>query len=854
MKIYFLLLISLLMACAPSKVVTIALQNQPVNLQVDEIDGKLKVYRPSPTKVLSLHHTKLELRLNWQDETVDGDAELMFEPYYYSLDELSIDAKHFDIDRLEVYDKQKSLVFFEMSYDSVQIHLKLDTTFARKDTFYVRISYVAHPNKIINLKHKFDAITNEKGLYFINSSGEDSTKPTQVWTQGETHSSSNWFPTIDQPNIKMSQELSITVDSSKTTLSNGELIYSLMNADGTRTDYWEQEKKHSPYLVVLVVGDFDRVSDSSWNDIPFDYYMEPEFAPYAKEVFGHTPEMVAFYSRILGFDFPWDKYSQVVVRDFISGAMENTSASVFYSALNATTTDLIDVHYDGIIAHELFHQWFGDLVTSESWANLALNESFATYGEYLWNEYKYGKEEADYYISKDLKRYIDQSRTEQHPIIHFEYNHQDDLFDQHSYEKGGRILHMLRNYLGDETFFEGLSIYLNKFAYKTAEMHDLRMVYEALIGQDLNWFFNQWFYKSGHPKLNIYYTINDSLNTYEVEIFQSSSVEDGQLFDLPVKLEIHRMDTVLTKNIWIKGPKTNISLPKSDEIQFINFDADKILLAEIEVNHSMNWARFQYHNGTTFLDRSMALEKAINHQYQDSIASSIVISALKDPSPFIRSRAVVRLDLDETDKKLIDQLREMGLHDKNSEVRSKAVQSFLQLPCSEQAFIKDLVFSDSSYKVKATALHVLAKCNGAEALQLAASYENTKHNGLKSTVLTIYSKFGSIEQYNFFVELLSEKNDNALPHRLNMFARFLKNIKEESTLDNATSVLVALFEDKGKSYSMYLGTQLYQVLIDQYNLLCETIPVSDNNKRTQIKSKVVVLENKLQALIPSVQH
>jgi len=220
-------------------------------------------------------------------------------------------------------------------------------------------------------------------------------KPTQLWTQGETEGSSVWFPTIDTPSERMSQEIFITTRKDFQTLSNGQLVYSNFNDDDTRTDYWKQDLEHPPYLTMMAVGDFkigrDEWQDSKGRIVPVDYYVEPDYANYVFQIFGDTPEMMTFYSELLNYDYPWDKYAQIIVRDYVSGAMENTTATIYGEYVNQTSRELIDDNNETTIAHELFHHWFGDLVTCESWSHLPLNESFATYGEYLWLEHKYGK-------------------------------------------------------------------------------------------------------------------------------------------------------------------------------------------------------------------------------------------------------------------------------------------------------------------------------------------------------------------------------------------------------------------------------------------------------------------------------
>ena len=234
-----------------------------------------------------------------------------------------------------------------------------------------------------------------KGMYFINPRGEEKDKPTQIWTQGETESSSAWFPTIDKTNQRCTQELTVTVENKYVTLSNGKLMSQKKNTDGTRTDYWKMDLPHAPYLFFLGVGEYAVVKDK-WRDKEVNYYVEKEYAPVAKKIFGNTPEMMTFFSKITGVDYPWVKYSQITGRDYVAGAMENTTATIHQESAQQDARELVDGNsWEGTIAHELFHQWFGDYVTTESWSNLTLNESFADYSQTLWDEYKYGKDEAN---------------------------------------------------------------------------------------------------------------------------------------------------------------------------------------------------------------------------------------------------------------------------------------------------------------------------------------------------------------------------------------------------------------------------------------------------------------------------
>src|SRR5690606_36294622 len=324
--------------------------------------------------------------------------------------------------------------------DEWQLFIDLDKTYKRNQEYTVYIKYTARPNEV--KQEGSAAIADAKGLYFINAQGTDPDKPTQIWTQGETESSSCWFPTIDKPNQKTSQEIYLTVPDKFVTLSNGELEKQTKNSDGTRTDYWNFKEKHAPYLFFVGVGDYAIVKDK-WKNIDVNYYVEHEYAPYAKDIFGNTPEMLTFFSELLNYEYPWNKYHQISSRDYISGATENTTAVIFAEDVQQKPGQLIDKNrWEGTIAHELFHHWFGDLVTTESWGNLTVNESLANYSEFLWFEYKYGKDYAEEDRYDDLEGYKMDSANFNKNLVRAHYETREDMFDGVSYNKGGKgVLH-----------------------------------------------------------------------------------------------------------------------------------------------------------------------------------------------------------------------------------------------------------------------------------------------------------------------------------------------------------------------------------------------------------------------------
>ena len=629
------------------------------------------IYRGSYTRKTDLINTRLDLSFDWDSAYVHGKATIQAKPYFYATDQLLLNANGFRINNVSLvnsYDK-KPLLY---TYDGKILSITLDKVYNNDQNYTVFIDYVAMPNK---LKIGEDiSSSGDRGMYFINLDGKEKNKPKQIWTQGETECNSNWFPTINDTQEKMTQELNITVPNDFVSLSNGTLEFSTLNGDGTRTDSWRQEQVHSTYLTMLAVGNFTITKDK-WRNKEVNYYTEPAYASTAKLVFGNTPQMMEFFSVKLGVDYPWDKYSQIVVRDFVSGAMENTSATVFYEGLNMSEGQYIDQNQDDIISHELFHHWFGDLVTAESWANLPLNESFATYAEYLWDEFKNGRDQADFKGFQDMSIYIGNKSKDNVDVIRFDYADREHMFDEISYQKGGRIIHMLRKTVGDAAFFKALNLYLTRNAYKSAEIHDLRLVFEEVTGTDMNWFFNQWFLSSGHPVLDIQNAFDPERKEVSVTIRQNQDLSKTPLYRIPLAIDIYFNGKVERKEIVLDKQKQSFIFPVAALPDLVNVDAEKYILAEKSEVKTLQQYIFQYEHAPLFMDRLEAVIMLLQKK-EESLSKKTLITAFKDKSWVIRNTALIVMEYLSNQERtsVYEQIKELALKDGNSQVRASAVE------------------------------------------------------------------------------------------------------------------------------------------------------------------------------------
>src|SRR6185437_7123167 len=335
------------------------------------------IYRGSYPRINDLVHTKLAVNFDYQKQWMNGQEWVTLQPHFYSTDSLTLDAKGMEIKEIAMM-TGKSKIPLKYSYDSMQLKITLDKTYKKGEKYTVYLNYISKPN---DLKLPGSAaITDAKGLYFINPLGKTD-EHQEIWTQGETESNSAWFPTIDKPDQKTTEEILMTVPAKNVTLSNGLLVHQQKNADGTRTDDWKMDLPNSPYLFFMGVGDYAIVKDK-YKNMEVNYYVEKEYEPVARKTFGETPAMIDYFSKLLNFPYPWQKYDQMVGREYVSGAMENTTATLHQDGAYQNARQLVDGNvWEDDISHELFHHWFGDLVTTESWSNITLNESFANYSE-----------------------------------------------------------------------------------------------------------------------------------------------------------------------------------------------------------------------------------------------------------------------------------------------------------------------------------------------------------------------------------------------------------------------------------------------------------------------------------------
>lgn len=761
-------------------------------------------YRAAYTSYFDLIHTTLRLKPVWSRSEMEGMATIRLRPYFYPTDSLILDARGMIIHQVMMEDGSPSGTSLDYQYDGKKLKVHFTKMLNRNDTATISIRYTSQPEKLP--ESGSDAISSDLGLYFINADGSDPDKPKQLWTQGETEANSSWFPTIESPSQKMTQDIYLTVDSNLITLSNGRLITSATNQDGTRTDHWQQLQPAAPYLTMIAVGPFSKVEDH-WRGKEVSYYLDEPYKKYARTIFGKTPEMIEFFSRLLNLDFPWDKYAQIVVHDFVSGAMENTTAVVHGTNMQQDPREMLDGNYENFISHELIHHWFGDLVTCESWSQITLNEGFANYGEYLWNEHRYGREYADRELQKDLAGYLQTARQSDPPLIRYYYNDEEDLYDAISYNKGGCVLHMLRHETGDSAFFAAISDYLKSNAYSSVEINDLRRSFEKTTGQDLNWFFNQWYLRGGHPVLRISYRWDEDARTQYIRLEQTQDFKFAPVYRLKLKTDIYLKDTVIHETIDFNTKVKEFEFRLSEKPLLVNVDAEKTLVCTKKDQHSREEWRYQYKNAPLYLDRYEAIATISKDYKSDSPDAGVMQVALNDKAQKIRQLAIEHcgplLAIDSA--RIKDKLLEMALKDNSSDVRTsalKALKKHFRYPEYEAALKAAL--KDSSYQVVATSFETISKFDTAYAKTIAPELESDSSSAVLSVLATYYVTDTLADHTLFYDRAIIKTKSWERYSVIQSYSNYLK-CSQDPMLDRGIDRLVLYCRQHKRRYARSAG-------------------------------------------------
>lgn len=836
--LFFTLFISLILVGCKSSDITTSEPTREIFLDTLEVslEPPLPPIQLANNRAFDLLHTKLEVSFNFEQQHLLGKASLTLKPYFYSQKTLQLDAQTFDIQNVSASSSIPEFKLDTFNYDGKTLNLVFNKTLSKSDSVIVYIDYTAKPNE--SPQKGGAAIREDKGLYFIDPLDTDPNKPTQIWTQGEPEANSNWFPTIDDPQEKCTQEIEITVPNRFKTLSNGELEFSTLNGDGTRTDFWSQNKPHSPYLFMMAIGEFAVVEDFGY-DIPINYYVEPKYKEDAEAIFKYTPEMLRFFSERLGVKYPWQKFDQVIVRDYVSGAMENTTAVIFGEFVQKTKRELIDGDNQDIVAHEMFHHWFGDLVTCEDWGNLTINESFATYGPYLWREYKHGRQDADRYLLNNKNSYFEEALFKQETLVRKRYEQPLAMFDRHSYSKGSAVLHMLRNELGDDAFFKGLQYFLETHQHTGVEAVELRLALEEVSGKNLQLFFDNWYYSAGHPAVEAFYFVNDSSNTVNVELTQDKHPKNiYPYFNLNVDVWIVTDNGINKEKLTFFEEEKSYQFNFEGELQNVILDPKGVYLIDWNDNKPFSWWEHQYKNHPYFEQRLRAFEKLSLNVENDSSSKDLVIMGLTDSIPQIQQKAIMQLPfvLPYQSEKIKATCIQLTKNSSSPAVRQASLKFLVNNFSSNglQSLLQEKL-SDSSYAVLGEALIGVYKLNPQMGIVLAEEYEESESITLKLKLAEMYAESGTADKMSFFKSQLENISSGSRNTLVRSWVKWCGNVNQ----DQITLQVVPIIEQTILNETTWWNR--LSLIESQYQLLSfylEESPENGNDTKAMVASEI----------------
>jgi aminopeptidase N len=704
--------------------------------------------RPERLRFFDVKHIRAELAVDARKRQIKGVVTHRLSPLHPNLKQLELDCG----DRLKVakvtVGPQAAPCTFTAK-DS-KLSIKLDKAYGVTDTIDLAITYSGSP---------------DRGLYFVLPEAPYPEKRLSFWTQGESEDTRHWLPCYDYPNERASSEMIVTTEKPLFVLSNGVLVETRDSPGGATTYHWKMSVPHASYLISLAASDFAVYHDRA-GALPVDYYVAHQVDEMtARRFMGKTPRMIAFYGDKTGQPYPFAKYAQVCVPDFIAGGMENISATTMTeTALHDEIAEL-EGDQDGLVAHELAHQWFGDLMTCKDWSHIWLNEGFASYFDALFAEFDRGDDAFRIGINGSQSAYMGSDQGYRRPIVESRYDSADDLFDTVTYSKGACVLHALRGLLGDAAWWKGIRTYVATYKEKTVETDDFRQAMEAATGKDLKWFFDQWVYKAGHPELKVRWHFEDADKTVRVQIGQTQKVDDQTaLFRLPTTLEITADDgSTRAVPIVVSGTTHEFVIPAPAKPKMVLFDPEGWLIKQLDFEQPVEENLYQLERAQCVLgrlDAARALVKAAKDHPE--VARAMRLAWKREKSPIAaREMVAILCNRDETFRAALIEAAKSP----EARVRVAAIGGLADLkrdPESEKIFRAAWASPREAYGARKAALRALIACNVtdadrllAEALKLPAD-----HHGIAATALdlllekpgpksrelaALYSKYGQPE-------------------------------------------------------------------------------------------------------------
>ena len=637
---------------------------------------------PQRARVFDLLHQRIAIGFDLAQHAVRGEVTTRLAITAAPTDTVRLDATHLTIDA--ALDATGGALRFTSDTAGVTVHLPRRAQ--RGDTVVFTLRYHGNP---------------ERGMYFVPR------RPT-MWTQGEAIENPSWVPTYNAPNDKTTWEILVTADTGMSVLSNGRLVSVTKTPDGRQQVWhWSQEKPASTYLYSIVAARMAVLRDN-WRGIPVEYWVMPDTVNATWRSFGETPAMIETYSRVLGVNYPWAKYDQAIIPDFTYGGMENVSSTTQTDQALHPASAEPDWSSRGLNAHELAHQWFGDLTTTAEWAHAWINEGLTTYMESVQEEHSRGREAAEWNWINQQRQAMAADLNQERPLVQGAPPNTDPIqifFSGHVYPKGAQLAHQLRRLVGDSLFWKGMHRFLTDNAYKPVETADYAIAFEKTTGRDLDWFFDQWAYGIGYPKVKVARAWNAGSRTLRVTVDESQTIDATHpFFRFPATVRVVTRDSVVRHDIMVDRQHQSFDLALPAAPLSFRFDEGGWLLGTVTTDQSPSELAALAMHDLDFTARYWALSQLASST-DTAARDARRLIALNDESDHMRAEALRQLAADASPES--KSIVRAALHDPSGGVRSAALLAVVRADtAAAQPTIVDLIEHDPSAVVQVAALSV----------------------------------------------------------------------------------------------------------------------------------------------------
>jgi aminopeptidase N len=671
-----------------------------------------------PTQYVPSHdydtrNISLNLHFDWAKEQAIGTETFSFSPLVKDLRKLVLDAAYMTFSSVKL--ENGAPLQYQFDDKNEKLSIALDRAYQPSETVTLLIAY--HTNQPPDERR---SINGGGGLTWIKPTAEDAKRPRQIWSQGESEYNHYWFACFDHPNDFFTSEIYATVEKPLTVISNGKLLETKENTDGSRTFHWKIAAPHASYLSSIIVGDYAPLI-GDYAGIPVISYVYPNEVEEGKATTARLPDMVKFFSEKTGVKYPYEKYAQTMTRDF-NGGMENISATTQYDVMIHDARTELDQTSDSLESHELAHQWFGDYVTCRNWSDIWLNESFATYFQALWDEQSLGRDD---FLYLDVKSNQDAyygawAQGNRRPIVTKNYANPDAVFDTYAYPRGGAVLHMLRTYLGDENWWRSINHYLNKYAHQPVQTEQFRIAIEEATGQSMDWFFDEWLYKMGHPVFRVTQNYDAAAKALKLTVRQEQKPDpDSQypqvgFFQTPVDIEIGTAGNTRIERVQLEPKEEQtFTFPVDGQPMLVNFDYGSTLIKELTFEKPVDQLAYQLTRDQDVLGRIWALgqlnaklkDKATPDADKQQITSQLASALTNDKFWAVRLEAATALNNIPGAAARTALLA--ATKDQKPRVRARAIRSLASLKDATLASTYQPFLNDPSYAVIGEAARAL---------------------------------------------------------------------------------------------------------------------------------------------------